>query len=104
MNRAAVAYALISAALFGLSTPAAKVLVDSVAPVVLAGLLYSGAGIGVAVLRKLAPYVMGYAQDAAISRAEMPWLVAAIASGGVAGPLLLMLGLARTEAAAASLL
>ena len=58
MNRAAVAYALISAALFGLSTPAAKVLVGSVAPVVLAGLLYSGAGIGVAVLRKLAPSVM----------------------------------------------
>ena len=31
MTRAAVAYALISAALFGLSTPAAKVLVGSVA-------------------------------------------------------------------------
>jgi drug/metabolite transporter (DMT)-like permease len=104
MNRAAVAYALISAALFGFSTPAAKVLVGSVTPVVLAGLLYSGAGIGVAVLRKLAPGVMGSAQEAAISRAEMPWLVAAILSGGVAGPLLLMLGLARTEAATASLL
>jgi len=34
----------------------------------------------------------------------MPWLAAVILFGGVLGPLLLMLGLARTEAAAASLL
>ena len=40
MNRVAVLYALASAALFGLSTPAAKVLVGSVHPAVLAGLLY----------------------------------------------------------------
>jgi len=46
----------------------------------------------------------GRAPEATISRAEIPWLTAAIASGGIAGPLLLMLGLARSDAAAASLL
>jgi hypothetical protein len=39
MNRTAVIYALASAALFGVSTPAAKALLGSVQPVVLAGLL-----------------------------------------------------------------
>ena len=55
MNRVAVAYALISAALFGMSTPAAKILIGSVHPAVLAGLLYCGAGIGIAVLRRTLP-------------------------------------------------
>jgi drug/metabolite transporter (DMT)-like permease len=104
MNRAAIAYALISAALFGISTPAAKVLVGSVAPGVLAGLLYCGAGIGVAVLRKLILSLTGRAPETAISRAEIPWLAGAVAAGGIVGPLLLMVGLARTEATAASLL
>jgi uncharacterized membrane protein len=39
MNRTAVLYALLSAALFGISTPAAKHLVGAVDPVVLAGVL-----------------------------------------------------------------
>jgi hypothetical protein len=54
MNRTAVLYALASAALFGASTPAAKALLGSIEPAVLAGLLYCGAGIGIAILRLLA--------------------------------------------------
>jgi drug/metabolite transporter (DMT)-like permease len=104
MNRTAVLYALVSAALFGVSTPAAKVLVGSVHPAVLAGLLYCGAGIGVALLRRLVPSIVSGAPEVALSRAELPWLGGAIAVGGVLGPLLLMNGLARTDAATASLL
>jgi drug/metabolite transporter (DMT)-like permease len=104
MNRVAVLYALVSAALFGVSTPAAKVLVGSVDPVVLAGLLYCGAGIGVAALRRAMPAIVSGAPEVALTRAEVPWLAGAIIAGGVLGPLLLMAGLARTDAAAASLL
>src|SRR5262245_5637372 len=104
MNRTAVLYALISAALFGVSTPAAKLLVGSVHPAVLAGLLYCGAGVGVAALRRLFPSIISGAPEVALGRSELPWLAGAIAAGGIAGPLLLMLGLARTDAAAASLL
>src|SRR5262249_26681465 len=104
MNRKAVVYALISAALFGVSTPAAKLLVGSIHPVTLAGLLYCGAGIGVAGLRRIVPSVVTGAPEIAISRAELPWLAAAIGAGGVVGPLLLMFGLARTNGATASLL
>jgi drug/metabolite transporter (DMT)-like permease len=105
MNRVAVLYALASAALFGLSTPAAKVLVGSVHPAVLAGLLYCGAGVGVALLRRALPSaIVSRAPEAALTRSQLPWLGGAIGLGGVVGPLLLMAGLVRTDAATASLL
>ena len=104
MNRTVVIYALASAALFGVSTPAAKFLVGSIHPVTLAGLLYCGAGVGLAVLKRFLPSIVTGAPEVAVSRAELPWLAGAIGAGGVLGPLLLMFGLSRTEAATASLL
>src|SRR5262249_29179679 len=68
------------------------------------GLLYCGAGIGVAGLRRIVQSVVTGAPEIAVSRAELPWLAAAIGAGGVLGPVLLMVGLARTNAATASLL
>src|SRR5213078_3590038 len=59
MHRRAILYALASAALFGLSTPTAKVLLGTIHPAILAGLLYSGAGVGVGLLRRLGPRVFG---------------------------------------------
>ncbi len=104
MNRTAVSYAVLSAAMFGVSTPAAKLLAGSIHPATLAGLLYCGAGIGVAVLRRIVPSIVTGAPETAVSRAELPWLAGAIGVGGVLGPLLLMFGLAHTDAATASLL
>src|SRR6266852_1909236 len=106
MNKTAIIYALASAALFGVSTPAAKALLGSIHPAVLAGLLYCGAGIGVAILRRFALPGLGPANapQVALSRRDIRWLALAIVTGGVAGPLLMMLGLARTDAATASLL
>jgi drug/metabolite transporter (DMT)-like permease len=46
----------------------------------------------------------GAAAQAALGRGDLPWLAGAIASGGIVGPLLLMYGLAHTEASTASLL
>ena len=45
MNRS-VLFALLAAALFGASTPFAKLLVGNMPPVLLAGLLYLGSGLG----------------------------------------------------------
>jgi drug/metabolite transporter (DMT)-like permease len=106
MNVHAPLFALLSAALFGLSTPAAKVLLGGIDPVVLAGLLYCGAGIGVGLLRRLAlPLAAGAGKaETPLGTSDWPWLVGAIAAGGVAGPVLLMFGLSRTDASAASLL
>jgi drug/metabolite transporter (DMT)-like permease len=105
MNRTAVLYALLSAVLFGVSTPAAKALIGTVDPILLAGLLYCGAGIGVTILRWTAQLAFAPAAlEQSLRRQDIPWLAGAIAAGGIAGPILLMLGLARIDSASASLL
>jgi drug/metabolite transporter (DMT)-like permease len=92
--------ALLAAALFGASTPAAKHLLGDVGPLTLAGLLYLGAGVGLLVFKAL----RGRRAEAPLRRRDMPWLAGAIAAGGVAGPVLLLWGLAQTPASTASLL
>lgn len=106
MNRDAVVLVLISAVLFGASTPAAKALLGAIDPTILAGLLYCGAGIGVAFLRHFGHRFLSApgATEVALSGSDWPWLLAAILAGGIIGPILLMLGLTHTDAAAASLL
>jgi drug/metabolite transporter (DMT)-like permease len=44
------------------------------------------------------------AQEAALTRSELPWLAGAIIAGGVIGPILLLIGLSRADASTASLL
>ena len=53
MRRRAIAFALLSAALFGASTPLAKILLGSTSPLLLAGLLYLGAGISGAIQHRV---------------------------------------------------
>lgn len=96
--------ALASAALFGASTPFAKLLLGSVDPWLMAGLLYLGAGLGLAVLHVSRGVLRLPVIEAPLRQSDVPWLGAVILTGGVLGPLLLMFGLAHTEAAAASLL
>jgi drug/metabolite transporter (DMT)-like permease len=107
INHRAVILALLSAALFGISTPAAKALLGTIDPAILAALLYCGAGLGVAVLRRAGRglfLAQSPAPEVPLQRHDVPWLAGAIAAGGIVGPLLLMAGLARTDAATASLL
>lgn len=96
--------ALCSAALFGASTPFAKLLLGRIDPWLLAGLLYSGAGIGLAIVRLGRGALWLPAAETPLRRSDAPWLAAVIAAGGVVGPVLLMLGLARTDATSGSLL
>jgi len=96
-----IGFAVASALLFGLSTPCAKLLVGETAPLLLAGLLYAGSGLGLCMIRLLLPVM---ADEAPISRADLPWLAGAIVAGGILGPVLLMSGLRSTPASAASLL
>ena len=76
MNHHAVLLALLSAALFGVSTPAAKVLLGSIDATILAGLLYCGAGLGVAVLRRFArPLIAEHMSvETPIGPHDVPWL------------------------------
>src|SRR3954449_11366391 len=96
--------ALTSAVLFGASTPFAKLLLGSVDPWLMAGLLYLGAGLGLSVIHLSRSALRLPSVEAPLRGGDMPWLALVILSGGVLGPLLLMFGLNGTDAAAASLL
>lgn len=100
MNQSIIC-ALLAAILFGASTPFAKVLVGDISPILLAGLLYLGSGLGLGIARLIRD--RGW-HSAGLKRTEWPWLLGAIAFGGVLGPVALMFGLTHTSGSAASLL
>ena len=98
------ARALGAAALFGFSAPLAKLLIgQGASPVLLAGLLYLSSGLGLAVAW-LARKPLGLPAEAPVSLADLPWLGLTVLFGGIAGPVLLMIGLAGTPAAQGALL
>ena len=101
MNNIYVIHALLAAALFGASTPFAKLLVGEMSPWLLAGLLYLGSGLGLAASRLIRNRSW---TPSGLAEGEWRWLLGAIFFGGVLGPLALMFGLTRTSAATASLL
>ena len=91
--------ALGAALLFGAGTPLAKSLLQGASPWLLASLLYLGSGAGLAVTRAIAR-----TRRVSLPAGEAKWLAGAILSGGIVGPVLLMLGLAAMPASSASLL
>lgn len=99
LRQPGVLAALGAALLFGAGTPLAKLLLSSVDPWLLAGLLYLGSGIGLSLYRWLAG-----SERVRMAAGEVRWFIGAIAAGGVAAPVMLMFGLIRMPAAGASLL
>lgn len=98
--------ALTSAALFGAATPLAKHLLGEIQPLMLAGLLYTGSGLGLIGWQVLRHALFGrrFTLGGLPAGADLLWLAGAIAAGGIAGPALLMVGLAVIPASTASLL
>lgn len=111
MHTPGIWQAIGAAALFGGSTPFAKLLLSGLSPGLLAGLLYFGSGVGLMLLRLTLSQIRrsdklghGAGQEAPLTSSDWPWLGGAVLFGGVLGPLLLMVGLRATPAASASLL
>lgn len=94
--------ALASAGLFGASTPLAKLLLGVTDPVLLAGLLYLGSGIGLGIMRLCIRFRP--TGEAPLRPPDLPWVALVVLFGGVLGPALLMAGLISASGAAGSLL
>jgi len=94
-----VGWCLLSAALFGASTPASKLLLDgSVGPLTLAGLLYLGAGLA----------TLPFARHGGVAArrrdpVNLRRLAGAVLFGGVLGPAALLIGLRSAPSASVSL-
>lgn len=99
-TRHGAALGLLAAALFGVSAPLAKRLLGELRPQLLAGLLYLGAGLGLSLIR----VVSSAKVESPLRRGDMLPLLAVVVCGGIAGPLLMLLGLARLGALTGSLL
>jgi drug/metabolite transporter (DMT)-like permease len=95
--------ALGAAVLFGLSTPLAKFLLADISPLLLAGLLYTGSGLGLALLFVTRALTVGRASIKLPRGATLWWLLCAAFFGGALGPYLLMRGLVQVDSASASL-
>lgn len=99
-----VPLALGAAILFGASAPLSKLLTGAVDPWLLAGILYLGAGVGLAAVQVGRRLTAEPSAEAPLRRGDLPWLAAVVLFGGLLGPLLLMFGLSLTSAASGSLL
>lgn len=101
-----IAGALIAALLFGASTPLAKGLLHEVSPLLLAGLLYTGSGLGLLLLLGLRARrgAVTHRPVSGFGSRDLAWLGGAIAAGGIIAPVLLLWGLSALGAAQASLL
>lgn len=91
-------FAILAAALYAINIPLGKLLLKCVAPTMMAAFLYLGAGIGMFFLGRLSPE-----NTRKLTKAELPYTLGMILLD-IAAPILLMLGLERTNAASASLL
>jgi len=103
LNRGFV-FAITAALLFGASTPFAKALLGEANPWVLAGLLYFGSGLGLSLVYFLRFIFQRVKVESSLGRKDALPLVGAIFFGGIAGPILLMWGLALTHASTGALL
>ena len=93
-------YGLLGAGLFGIAAPIGKLLLGSLNPVLLGGLFYLGAAGGLWLWFALSKPT----REAALTRADVPTLVAIVVVGGVIAPVMMLLGLQRASALSGSLL
>ena len=99
----AITFAILAAALYALNAPVSKLLLQNVPATMMAGFLYLGAGIGMA-LMGLARSKTGHGKkEVPLGKKDLPFTVGMVVLD-IAAPIFLMIGLKRTTAANASLL
>lgn len=99
----AIEYAVLAAVFYGISSPASKVLLGEVPPMIMAAALYLGAGLGMVVLKFLGKSLHRKRQEQSMGRKELPYLLATVVLDIIA-PISLMYGLKCTAASTVALL
>ncbi|WNS43420.1 DMT family transporter [Paenibacillus sp. MMS20-IR301] len=102
-SKTAVTWAILAAALYAISTPVSKELLHEIPGVMMAALLYLGAGIGMSVLGWFRSRQGTVKQERRLTREELPFTVGMVVLD-IAAPIFLMIGLTVTTPATVSLL
>lgn len=105
MNSKSIAtvYAILAAALYAINVPLSKVLLNYVEPTMMASFLYLGAGIGLFLFGIVEKLIGKGGKKEPLTKKELPYTIAMVILDIVA-PILLMLGIARTNSENVSLL
>lgn len=98
-----VFFAILAAALYAISSPFSKLLLEKIPPTMLASLLYLGAGAGLFIVGIIQRKTGAVKKELPLTRKELPFIIGMVVLD-IAAPILLMIGLTTTSAANASLL
>ena len=99
----AAVFAILAAALYAINVPLSKLLLEHVGTTMMAAFLYLGAGLGLLVYSVAGKAIGRITIKEPLTRKELPYTVAMVVLD-IAAPILLMLGIARTNSANVSLL
>lgn len=99
-KKIAIMQAIMAAICYGVSAPASKILLEKIPPVMMASLLYLGAGFGMYIISLLKGKQI---KEAKITKKELPFTIGMILLD-VAAPIFLMIGLTMTTSANTSLI
>ena len=102
-NKTGILLAILAAALYSISTPISKLLLESMPSTILAGLLYLGAGAGMAIFGLVSKLIGKSNNEEKLTKDDMPYVVAMVVLD-IAAPILLLLGLSYATAENVSLL
>lgn len=102
-TKQATLFAILAAALYAINIPVSKLLLNSVEPTMMASFLYLGAGIGLFIYGVIRKFTGFTPTSERLTKQELPFTIAMVLLD-ILAPILLMLGLARTASANASLL
>jgi drug/metabolite transporter (DMT)-like permease len=97
------AFGLAAAALFGISPPLAKLFLPEAGPLLIAGFLYLGAGLGLVAFELISGPRLR-TREAQIRRADVWLLTGIVVTGGILGPVCMLFGLQRLSGVLGSLL
>lgn len=98
-----VLWAILAAALYAISSPVSKMLLDSISPTMMAAFLYLGAGAGMSLVGLVRKRIANMPLEKRLTRKDIPYIIGMVILD-IAAPIFLMAGLAKTASANVSLL
>lgn len=96
-------FAILAATLYAINIPLAKLILNHVNPTMMAAFLYMGAGIGMMAYGFLHRAIVKDKQKELLTRKELPYTIAMVVLD-ILAPILLMVGISKTNSANVSLL